>query len=557
MKKRFILLCVITALMCPQAVFADVEVVKLAGNACLINGTASGNETVSVLLTKSATDADNIANAINFCEEAVKDTFNLQIPILEDKMGEDTDLTVYVRVGNGQRKEYNFTYYPESVLNGIIGKLKYAATSDEMNEVLDDNENKELLTAIGFDIDAWENCDKDNAATVFYNNKTILDSDYIEIAEAFEAAVLLSSYKNGDAVEITRRLNKISEIKYEDLTYTDAVKNVDENEICKCIQNSAPYLSFVDLNKAFVKGYAIVDIKAADTYGKVENKLGEYENVLNMPSELYYSYYRSNKTNVAKKMFSSQKKNTVASENDFHELMKTLVTELKNSKNTSGGGSTAGGSSNQGGASQIVAPVVKPSSTGIGNSEALSETQSFSDLSPSHWAFDVVEALHEASVINGYDDGSFKPDKKVTREEFVKMLLSALEIQCTGGSTPFRDCENGQWYSTYVSTAYLKGMVNGLGKNEFGIGKEITRQDIATILFRANDVYPEAVRDYSAFIDAGDISDYAKEAVRVMYEQGVISGSEGYFNPQKSATRAETAMMIYNYINLPEAQLAE
>ena len=255
--------------------------------------------------------------------------------------------------------------------------------------------------------------------------------------------------------------------------------------------------------------------------------------------------YSLNKEGTAKYLLDLlAKTDAVTSYEQFTNLMQSAVDSIptySNSSNSSGGG--GGGSSSS---AFPVAPTVTKSEL----ETEVSLLQTFSDMPSSHWAFKAVEELAGKKIINGYEDGTFAPDKKVTREEFVTMLINALNLQTTGGITPFKDVNMGQWYTPYVSTAYQQKMVSGISKTEFGLGNNITREDIAAILSRVRSEYPEKSREYEAFSDDEKIFGYAKEAVVTMYEQGVISGSDGFFNPKNSASRAETAMMIYKFINL-------
>ena len=170
------------------------------------------------------------------------------------------------------------------------------------------------------------------------------------------------------------------------------------------------------------------------------------------------------------------------------------------------------------------------------------QSGSFSDVAPEHWAFEAINSLCKKGIINGRGNGNFDPDGVVTREEFVKLLLGALDIQPSGELTGFADVDGSAWYAPYVSAAYHKGIVNGISDTAFGVGQSLTRQDMCVIIARAASLNGEEAE--IEFEDGSMVSDYAKSAVSVMAQKGIVVGSEGYFRPTDSLSRAEAAMVL-------------
>jgi len=148
-------------------------------------------------------------------------------------------------------------------------------------------------------------------------------------------------------------------------------------------------------------------------------------------------------------------------------------------------------------------------------------------------------------------DGSFAPHANVTREQFIKMLVESFNIPTAQG-TVFADVDNGAWYAPYVYGAYNAGIINGVSDAEFGIGANISRQDIVTMIYRVMkslDTMPEAV-NLIYFDDEDAVSSYAKDAVQTLADAGIINGmSEGVFAPIHSATRAQTAVILDRLFN--------
>lgn len=167
----------------------------------------------------------------------------------------------------------------------------------------------------------------------------------------------------------------------------------------------------------------------------------------------------------------------------------------------------------------------------------------FEDVPLSHWAYPYVEELAQQGVVSGVDETHFEPDGNVTREQFAKMLMTGYTLD---GDASYSDVDPAAWYAPYVAAATRLGVVSGYEDGTFGVGKRITRQEMAAMVYRlcSNlrlDEFPPGV----AFTDEAAIADWAKEAVSAMQRAGILSGDEsGAFHPEDNATRAQAAKVI-------------
>ena len=153
----------------------------------------------------------------------------------------------------------------------------------------------------------------------------------------------------------------------------------------------------------------------------------------------------------------------------------------------------------------------------------------------------------ENKIMNGVGEGRIEPERTINREEFVKMLVVALGLDLLDAKADFKDVDKNEWYAPYVATIKEKGLINGFEDGTFGIGQNISRQDLAVLIYRSSDLAKEDVKE--AFKDDAEIADYAKDAVYTLRDLGIINGKgEGKFDPNASATRAETATMLYKAI---------
>lgn len=201
---------------------------------------------------------------------------------------------------------------------------------------------------------------------------------------------------------------------------------------------------------------------------------------------------------------------------------------------------SSGGGNRRGSVTMPAAPV-------ISEDEGEAKT-AFTDLGGVEWAKDAIEFLAECGIVNGKRDGIFAPNDNVTRAEFIKMVVTALGVSGDTESMTFTDVPEDAWYLKYVAAAQNNGIVLGDESGAFYPEANITRQDMAVILYRAAKV--ERSRATLAFTDSDKISDYATDAVTYLSANGIINGFEdGSFGPLQNATRAQTAVIIYRLIN--------
>ena len=238
--------------------------------------------------------------------------------------------------------------------------------------------------------------------------------------------------------------------------------------------------------------------------------------------------------------------NDFDSKKDLVKALKAAKSDEKSDNKHTGGGGGFGGSGGQ----QLF----------VGSEDEVQnipdETESnnaFVDLGEVLWAEEAIEYLVAKGIVNGKEYRRFYPMDTVTREEFTKMLIEAFEIEIIDGKSGFEDVNAAEWYVKYVITAYNSGIVNGYTDTIFGIGENITRQDMAVMCCRAADKAGKMlvqVREAELFDDDNSIADYAKSSIYVLKEQGIINGVGGnMFAPYNTATRAEAAKMIYEIIS--------
>lgn len=181
-------------------------------------------------------------------------------------------------------------------------------------------------------------------------------------------------------------------------------------------------------------------------------------------------------------------------------------------------------------------------------------SKAFSDLDAKAWYHEGVDYALTNSLMNGVGGGKFEPDGQLTRAQLVTVLYRAAGEPDTGKQVnPFTDVADDTWYTKAVIWAANNGIVNGVGKNVFAPDASITREQIATMLYRYAGAEAAKEDKLSAFPDAAKTSDWAKEALNWAVASGLINGvadANGTANlePQSTATRAQIATILMRWL---------
>ncbi|SDK71962.1 family 10 glycosylhydrolase [Natronincola ferrireducens] len=177
----------------------------------------------------------------------------------------------------------------------------------------------------------------------------------------------------------------------------------------------------------------------------------------------------------------------------------------------------------------------------------------FYDVNNQHsWAINAIDNLHARGVISGVAAGRFAPGNNITRADFLIMAMNSYGIELDSHITDnFSDAGN-KYYTKYLGTAKRLGLVSGVGNNLYSPETPITRQDMLVILYHVLNKLGElptmsnAGKPFEEFNDIGEISSYATDVMRFFVKTGVVQGNGNKLMPRKTATRAETAQVLYN-----------
>ena len=175
----------------------------------------------------------------------------------------------------------------------------------------------------------------------------------------------------------------------------------------------------------------------------------------------------------------------------------------------------------------------------------------FRDVEDNTWYTSGVEYVVQNGLMQGTDRLYFRPQGKVTRAQVAQILYNMdktkVDIPLAGESS-FTDVRVSSWYSKAINYVYREGYMSGYGNNKFGPDDNVTREQLAQVLYRFAGS-PTIVNDdrLNSFADSESISSWAKDAMSYMVSTGIMSGNGHGLNPRGTATRAEMSIILKNF----------
>ena len=175
-----------------------------------------------------------------------------------------------------------------------------------------------------------------------------------------------------------------------------------------------------------------------------------------------------------------------------------------------------------------------------------------------HWAKEYVERAIDQGIITGYPDGTFQPDRALSRAEFATILVKADKLPSTDKPLPFKDVNTKFWGYEYIQKAYAKGWITGFPDGTFKPDNPVTREQAAVILVKKMEAETRGVAyqlPYANVLDKNNISEWAFTQVAWLMQENIIKGTPAKtFLPQKSLSRAESVVMLLNVLDYKTPQ---
>ena len=178
-------------------------------------------------------------------------------------------------------------------------------------------------------------------------------------------------------------------------------------------------------------------------------------------------------------------------------------------------------------------------------------SQLYPDLAPNHWCYKKIMEFVDKGYIDGYEDGTMRPNQTITRAEYVKVVNNFFGFKDGKTDKKFSDISDDAWYAKYVYAAVAQGYISGYEDNTFRPSNPITRQEATVILSRIlkidKEVYPkDHVDGLAQYSDGNEVADWAYTAIHSYSVYNFINGYEdGTLKILQNVTRAETVELLH------------
>ena len=525
-----------------------------------VTADSTAGEIVTMLVAKKGEEpapSDIIA-----VQEGKSDKETIEFKFEFDDETPEGEYTVYV-MNNGTNTKLlkSFAYARKAQIETASGYFATNAnTPSDLESILNPADAtygsyKNAFKAMGIDYDTYNSCNADQKTVIgnMFTSEKATSSDLVGLLNECIAIVKIQAASSDSDIEnaLICAMPKFNNVPFEEESEEKREWIVDLMRGTSYSSTDAFLAKYNEICMLYEFNYTTVDDNHS-RFSEFSDLFNNYAGALGITTALYPDYGKylalsaANRIKVGDTLVNllvANKAKTVP------QLMNTLsqaynTTDFSQGKtegNASGTGAIISGGGGGGGTSNPSLPTTpqKPIS------------KKYTDMGEALWAETAVNTLTEKGIIAGDGNGTFRPNDAITRAEFTKMLISAIGAADENAVAEFSDLDSSQWYYKYIASAYAAGIVYGMSETEFGIGRTITRQEMAVMLARTLAIYKEMpeTRGNADFSDSNEIADWAKDDVMKLYRTGLMSGmGDGKFKPGSSATRAQAAMVIYNLL---------
>ncbi len=490
--------------------------------------------------------AENINSRLVALEQVLSEndgSFTIEVPVSDSVESGTYLIQLTIEKSSSVNKEISFYYLSEAERAEIIKGINVAANADAVRDIVLANTEKLNISLE----DLYNSLDMpERVFNRIYKIKDIKAFEKLgEIQQAFmESCALEAMQECNSESEVMSFIASNNSLFKIDLTAAQALNNT--NAVGKRLLNKG----FSTVSEFQTRFDEVVCTEAFNqgTRSEMKELIDKYAEQINI-SQKYTSAADKTKNELYKALESQTAFDKYSDITKYVNEWFDLDNGNKN-QNTSGGSSSGsmGGGGGKLGTGMMNDNLSDDSKTNQ-SSSALTPGTKFSDLGDVSWAVEAIEYLANLKIINGVSEDSFEPNRSITREEFVKILVKAFDIKSEGKAVGFTDVLPDSWCAPYVYAAAENNIVNGISEQTFGIGEEITRQDMAVMLCRVLEAVNQNLQetqDMPEFNDEAEFAGYAGESIAMLCKGGIMNGvSETQFDPSGSATRAMAAKVIY------------
>lgn len=434
----------------------------------------------------------------------------------------------------------------------VLDSLKYALQSDsitEMLKALKNGDSADISEIHDLDYSKIESLSEEDLTSLagavltydlFPDENYSIDDVYNLINVTNQEIALIALQNSEDITEFDILLNEYNIYFLLDLNNKYFQNNKEKNLID--LKNRT-YKNCSEFAKVFHSTYVLNAVLEEVAYRAVGITLEENADVIGYDTEKYNKISDKNKFY----QYIMNHKSLITS---MEALKKTIDSYKEAVKPTVPSGNDGKGGSSQKGSSGVAVSRV--------NNNAVAEEKPkplYIDIDSSSEGYESIAALSLLSVINGYDDGSFRPANTITRSEYIKMLVIAFQLSCSvNAENTFKDITENDWYYRSMVCAKENGIVLGDENGCCNPEAWITRQEAAVMVERILQKIGTLKNNYDTvtiYDDAGSIADWAYPAVIKLTGAGIIAENKNNkFAPLNDMTRVESAQLIYNALSV-------
>ena len=553
MKIKTLVVCLLAACFATESAFAQITATSDATNDSItISGTISQDEAQVVLLKPGfdisdaetaaiSADKSELGAVIEYFGQATAKNKNIDMLI---PMRADAEKGKYLLIVGSDASEIYYATLAERVGN-MIPAAKTALTTSSFDQFVESDGKYFCDSDLFESLENSENVSK-YAAEILDEFKNLDDSEFMpKLSSAMNMGVVMEALNENKISDIetiksmTDDTDMIVPFEKIDLIKADKVANIISNVSRKNFATAADY------QKQLSEGIFMNAIFYAANMSNENKKefFEQYAAQLGLNLTNYVKLNANRRTEAIVNLLATKNTSFSALQSSLDSVCKRLAVNYVEGNDNGGGAGGGGGGS------------PSPSGIGVGDVRAtfanktIAAGSGLTDLAECQWAKPAIDYLVGISMISGYGDNTFKPTKNITRAEFISIIARKYLPQDYYEQS-FADVDNGSWYFNYVESAYNSGIISGKDGNVFAPNDNITRQDMAVILYSlAKFLGHELPADAAEFADDADIAEYSRNAIYSLRCAGIVNGDEkGSFNPKAAATRAEAAQMIYSLI---------
>ena len=449
---------------------AKIDSFQYTAGSVTVKGT-SGESVVTYKVYDKESSGMSIEGLCEMGEAEVTDgKFEITIKMPKTIRGEETDGDYVFAVMGVTQDTWDFDVIARSSMErfvAAVNDMNIASGADLITlfegSIGENYTNLEIMKSLGADAEYYRDLgdEKEKFASAFFTENAEKTATVETFSKLFKNAksVQYINKNKADAAWLSE-----SGLEFEGDSFGETADETLKTWILETmnsvITQTSQYASYSEIEKKYREANVLYVLNKAK-HTEYEEKIGLYNDIIKIAEEVYYKEYLNMKptykNTVNADVKNSLTESPVISAEDFKGRYKSAVEKVKKqiekdtatSRPSSGGGGGGGGGA--GGGMSMISP--EPSNP----TNPTKEQSKFNDLTSVDWAKSAIEGLVEKGVVAGYDDNTFRPQKNITREEFIKMVVAAKGVSLDATPCGLDDVDQNAWYAPYVNAAYQRG----------------------------------------------------------------------------------------------------